>query len=127
MNHGTIDGQATPQPIARSSGRIHELDALRGIAALGMVVWHYGAHFGAMPFKLALFPFYSAGFLFVDFFFVLSGYVIARAFWRAPRQSRLGSNILARVARMYPLHLLTLLFVAILLACVPATAHDPDF
>ena len=76
MNYVSIDGQVMPQPIVRSSGRIHELDALRGIAALGVVVWHYGAHFGAMPFKLALFPFYNAGFLFVDFFFVLSGYVI---------------------------------------------------
>ena len=128
MNHGTIGGQAMPQTIATSSGRrIHELDALRGIAALGVVVWHYGAHFGATPLGLALFPFYNAGFLFVDFFFVLSGYVIARAFWREPRQSQLGANILARIARMYPLHLLTLLLVAVLLACLPATARDPDF
>jgi peptidoglycan/LPS O-acetylase OafA/YrhL len=128
MKDGTIGGPATPNTVAISSGgRIHELDALRGIAALGVVVWHYGAHFGSMPFRLALFPFYNAGFLFVDFFFVLSGYVIARAFWREPRQSRLGANIVARLARMYPLHLLTLLLVAILLACLPVTAQDPDF
>lgn len=124
MNDSTIAG---PTMTSSSGSRIHELDALRGIAALGVVVWHYGIHFGATPFRLALFPFYNAGFLFVDFFFVLSGYVIARAFWRQPRQSRFGANVLARVARMYPLHLLTLLLVAILLACMPAAARDPDF
>lgn len=121
------DGTAPALAAAPTRGRIGELDALRGIAALGVVVWHYGAHFGAMPFRQLLYPFYNAGFLFVDFFFVLSGYVIARAFWREPRQERLGANMLARIARMYPLHLLTLLLVAALLAGMPATAMDPDF
>jgi peptidoglycan/LPS O-acetylase OafA/YrhL len=128
MSNRKTGGEAMANTILTSSGRrIPELDALRGIAALGVVVWHYGAHFGATPLGFALFPFYNAGFLFVDFFFVLSGYVIARAFWREPRQSQFGANILARVARMYPLHLLTLLLVVFLLACLPATARDPDF
>lgn len=128
MNDGTIGGQAIPQAtVLKGGSRIHELDALRGIAALGVAVWHYGAHFGATPLHLVLYPFYNAGFLFVDFFFVLSGYVISRAFWREPRRSRLGANILARIARMYPLHLLTLVLVALLLACLPATARDPNF
>jgi peptidoglycan/LPS O-acetylase OafA/YrhL len=67
----------------RRTGRIHELDALRGIAALGVVFWHYGAHFDAHPLTGLLHPFYSAGFLLVDFFFVLSGYVIGRAYWNS--------------------------------------------
>jgi peptidoglycan/LPS O-acetylase OafA/YrhL len=110
-----------------SSGRIHELDALRGIAAMGVVLWHYADHFGARPLELALHPFYNAGFLLVDFFFVLSGYVIARAYWKPSRQSQPLRNIWARVARLYPLHLLTLLLVVALLAAMPAGVSDPSF
>lgn len=124
MNDSTIGGRTNATPVG---GRIHELDALRGIAALGVVVWHYGTHFDARPLQFALFPFYNAGFLFVDFFFVLSGYVISRAFWREPRQSRLAANIFARIARMYPLHLLTLVLVSILLTCLPEAAQNPNF
>ena len=115
--------QATP----RVSGRLHELDALRGIAALGVVAWHYRWHFGATPFATLLHPFYNAGFLFVDFFFVLSGLVIARAYWREPRQWRFVANVQARIARLYPLHLLTLVVTALLLAGLPAGANSPEF
>lgn len=128
MNDPKVENNGAPHAAATpAGGRIPELDALRGIAALGVVVWHYGVHFGATPLELPLLPFYNAGFLFVDFFFVLSGYVISRAFWREPRQSRLGANILARIARMYPLHLAMLLLVAALLACLPAASTNPDF
>lgn len=94
-------------------GRIKAFDSLRGMAALGVVFWHYGAHFQAHPFQSLLAPFYSAGYLLVDFFFVLSGYVIAKAYWREGRQRNLGINIWSRVSRLYPLHLLTLVLVAI--------------
>lgn len=99
--------------------RIHELDALRGIAALGVVIWHYGAHFGARPLESLLFPFYNSGFLLVDFFFVLSGYVIARSYWRAERQYRFMGNLWTRIARLYPLHLVTLLATALLIWFLP--------
>ena len=118
---------AAPVQVPAASGRILELDALRGIAALGVVVWHYGAHFGAMPFHALLYPFYNAGFLFVDFFFVLSGYVISRAYWREPRRLHFGRNVMSRIARLYPLHLATLLIVAGLLAALPAGTPAPAF
>lgn len=117
-----IDEQAPPP-----SGRILELDALRGIAALGVVFWHYGAHFHAHPLAGLLYPFYNAGFLLVDFFFVLSGYVIARAYWRESRQWNFNRNVWARVARLYPLHLLTLLATILLVAWLPDGANNPDF
>jgi peptidoglycan/LPS O-acetylase OafA/YrhL len=108
-------------------GRIHELDALRGLAALGVVVWHYGIHFHAQPLHALLMPLYTAGFLLVDFFFVLSGYVIARAYWKVARQGRPLANVYARIARLYPLHLLTLLATALLLVALPAQGGDPVF
>lgn len=111
----------------RTTGRIHELDALRGIAALGVVFWHYGAHFDAHPLWQLLQPFYNAGFLLVDFFFVLSGFVIARAYWNPKRQSHAWRNIWARIARLYPLHLLTLLVTVALVLTLPAGAQDVDF
>ena len=109
------------------TGRILELDALRGIAAMGVVFWHYGAHFDAHPLSWLLFPFYNAGFLLVDFFFVLSGYVIARAYWRPSRQHQPARNIWARVARLYPLHVLMLLVTVALVATLPPGATDTDF
>jgi peptidoglycan/LPS O-acetylase OafA/YrhL len=117
--------EAPPGPA--TSGRILELDALRGIAALGVVLWHYGAHFHARPLDAVLHPFYNAGFLLVDFFFVLSGYVIARAYWRPARQFHPAANIWARIARLYPLHLITLLATVLIIASLPAGASDPDF
>ncbi|KAA0072053.1 acyltransferase [Rhodanobacter sp. T12-5] len=100
---------------ARSeTGRIKAFDSLRGLAALGVVLWHYGAHFQAHPLAGVFTPFYRAGYLLVDFFFVLSGYVITRAYWTDSRRHRLGANVRSRIARLYPLHFFTLLIVAIL-------------
>jgi peptidoglycan/LPS O-acetylase OafA/YrhL len=93
-------------------GRIEAFDSLRGLAALGVVLWHYGVHFDAHPLGRIFSPFYHAGYLFVDFFFVLSGYVIARAYWTVQRERRLADNIRSRLARLYPLHFFTLVIVA---------------
>src|SRR6266853_3180955 len=93
--------------------RLVDLDSLRGIAALAVVLWHYRVHFQATPLFEMLAPFYLRGFLAVDFFFVLSGFVLARTYWRGARRSFLIRNVLERVARLYPLHFATLLVVAI--------------
>ena len=51
--------------------RLHGLDALRGIAALCVVGLHTGAVFGG-------FPYFAKGYLAVDFFLMLSGFMMAR-------------------------------------------------
>jgi peptidoglycan/LPS O-acetylase OafA/YrhL len=94
--------------------RYRELDALRGFAALGIVFWHYRAHFLATPLPQLFEPFYRAGFYCVDFFFVLSGVVLARAYLTEPRRHDLAGNLVRRLARIYPLHLATLIAVALL-------------
>src|SRR5205823_1197413 len=58
-------------------------------------------------------PFYLGGFLSIDFFFVLSGFVLARTYWTEARRFLLLQNFIERVARLYPLHLVMLLITAL--------------
>lgn len=108
-------------------GRFHELDSLRAFAALGVVGWHYTNHFKAAPLTDLMLPFYRHGLLLVDFFFVLSGFVLAHAFWREERRTRLTGNLLARIGRLYPLHLVTLLLVAGLQWVLTGPLGNPPF
>ena len=94
--------------------RITELDGIRGLAALGVVVYHYHKHLGGAPFEAALFPVYRGGLLFVDLFFVLSGFILAQVYSYEARYPALRPAVVSRIARLYPLHLLTLCAVAAL-------------
>ena len=91
--------------------RIPELDSLRGMAAVGIVLWHYSGHFHAQPISILLYPFYNAGRYLVDLFFVLSGFVLTMAYLRPKRQKRVAKGLTNRIARLYPLHLVTLILV----------------
>ncbi|NUM52486.1 MAG: acyltransferase [Candidatus Hydrogenedentes bacterium] len=97
-----------------SERRITELDGIRGLAALGVVVYHYHRHFEAAPWDALLFPIYRGGLLFVDLFFVLSGFILAQVYSHEARYPTLRSAVVSRIARLYPLHLLTLAAVGAL-------------
>lgn len=73
------------------------LDAWRGIAALLVMLFH-------MPFSWsgATHAFIRHSYLFVDFFFVLSGFVLAHAIMN--RQPDARSFIWQRIGRLWPLH-----------------------
>jgi peptidoglycan/LPS O-acetylase OafA/YrhL len=94
--------------------RFHLLDAIRGIAALLVVAYHAPPDFGRlMPFR--------SGFLAVDLFFVLSGFVIALSYERRLREGFSFRNfVAARLIRIYPAYLLGTLFAII---AGVATAH----
>ena len=76
--------------------------------------FHYRAHFGAAPFEGWLSPVYSSGMYLVDVFFVLSGYLLATVY--RERRDFIGLAW-ARIARLVPLHVATLLLVAGLQYC----------
>lgn len=82
------------------------LESLRGIAALGVVVFHI-----AWTFPLYDIGLIRNGYLMVDLFFVLSGFVICHSYGRRLDTGRdVAKFIWIRFGRLYPLHLI-LLFV----------------
>lgn len=91
---------AAPAPAAAPQ-RFIALDSLRGIAALFIVFYHMGP-FGWVA---AWRPFQS-GWMMVDFFFVLSGFVIAMSYGaRLAQGYPRWSFLLIRLGRVFPLHL----------------------
>jgi peptidoglycan/LPS O-acetylase OafA/YrhL len=100
---------------ARSSGSVEQLGSLtplRGIAALWVVLFHFCWRFPAIHPDRYTGAVYK-GYLAVDLFFVLSGFVITHvykeSFARRVTAGRYRDFLKARVARIYPLHLAMLL------------------
>lgn len=97
---------AKHESAATANGHRHSfatLDGLRGVAAIAVVLFHYPSLVGRQ-----IVP---QGYLAVDFFFLLSGFVLTFAY-----QGRLASGwslnqfLRVRIARLYPLYCLGLLF-----------------
>ncbi|SFR86172.1 acyltransferase family protein [Sphingomonas jatrophae] len=96
--------------------RLACLDALRAIAAAIVVVHHAGP----MLFGSMLLP---RGYLAVDFFFMLSGFVMAHAYDDRLREGLSGTAMLrARIVRLYPTIAIGILAAA---AVMLATGSDP--
>lgn len=101
----------------------HAVDLLRGIAALAVVLFHYLNFFippgqeqtvpnfrELEPLRGILWPAYGYGLWAVQLFWLISGFVFAAVYVGTGVSTR--KFVLARIARLYPLHLLTLLIVA---------------
>ncbi len=84
--------------------KFDSLESLRGVAALLVALSHSSFLYGQQH------QFISNAGVFVDFFFVLSGFVMAFAYFDKVREGMpFFRFILLRFGRLYPLHLLTLL------------------
>jgi len=101
--------------------RFPVLDGWRGLCALFVALFHFNAlgHFYAVPFV-------RGSYLFVDFFFVLSGFVITHAYMRRLNSVADGrSFLIRRLGRVWPLHAATLI-AFIPLEIVKALAINSD-
>jgi peptidoglycan/LPS O-acetylase OafA/YrhL len=87
--------------------RYQGLDGLRGIAALSIAVFHFYGNWG--------------GYLAVDLFLILSGFVLAHR--HRVRQESPAEFIVARIARLYPLHIVTMCLF--LLVAIVTGLEDP--
>lgn len=71
----------------------HTLDSLRGLAAIAIVVFHVTGDWG--------------GYLAVDFFLVLSGFILSHKYLYMSDVDSI-SFVGSRLARLYPLHIYSL-------------------
>jgi peptidoglycan/LPS O-acetylase OafA/YrhL len=105
--------------------RFVSLDAGRGVGAFSVVLWHWshffdeGVHSGEVPtrpFSEVFYWLYSYGWMGVEFFFALSGFIFFHYYFELIHDRRVGAGefFKRRFARLYPLHGLTLLIVIIL-------------
>ncbi|WP_405654700.1 acyltransferase family protein [Streptomyces sp. NBC_00019] len=116
-----------PRARKRPGRRLHAIDGLRLVAALMVVVHHYAGTYRVnqpgnaiwgrpvseiMP---TVFRFASYGWIGVEIFFVISGFVICMSCWgRTPRQF-----FVSRVIRLYPAYWFAIVFTTGVLAALP--------
>ncbi len=115
---------------------VHELRALtgvRGIAAWFVVFYHIRLSIAGLP--IGLRDIFAKGYLAVDFFFLLSGFVIWLTWSGRIRTGGMNGDgasiprfLQKRIARIWPLHLVTLGGAVALALVLRATGRsDPQF
>ncbi|MGY4615501.1 peptidoglycan/LPS O-acetylase OafA/YrhL [Bradyrhizobium sp. USDA 4472] len=101
--------------------KLHTLDGMRGVAAISVLLFHLGAWTEQRSFL-------SHGYLAVDFFFCLSGFVMAHAYGK-----RLSANmtfrdfVVQRVIRLYPVIFLGMILGAIYYLILATLTKNPSF
>lgn len=97
-------------PAAQPQGRFIALDSLRGLIAVAIMIFHMGNVgwiAGWTPFR--------SGWMLVEFFFVLSGFVITASYGaRLAQGYPRGRFLLIRLGRVYPLHIVVVALMVLL-------------
>lgn len=104
--------------------RFETLDSWRGLCAIMVVIYHYiyVVRLDALNFTLI-----SNSYLFVDFFFVLSGFVVCHAYRTRIRDARQATGfMLRRIGRLWPLHLAVLFALMLAVMAINLGGHFPD-
>jgi peptidoglycan/LPS O-acetylase OafA/YrhL len=91
-----------------SQRRYLALDAFRGLAAVGVAIFHFR---WTHP-ELSTSGTFERLFNLLDFFFVLSGFVLAHVY--LSKQQPVGEFLWRRLARLYPLHVFALVMFLLL-------------
>ena len=94
--------------------QLNQITFTRFIAALSVVFFHYGQ--SIFPANISfLFENLTAGPIAVGYFYVLSGFIMAIAYYQPQKDKQQGINKkkywIARFARIYPVYLLALLII----------------
>ncbi len=104
----------------KSANYLSNLTPLRGIAAILTVIFHVDLFLGGVLVPFSFSALLTRMYLMVDFFFILSGFILCHVYGKYFAESVSGKEFrkfsIARFARVYPLHILTLAFMVLLYA-----------
>jgi peptidoglycan/LPS O-acetylase OafA/YrhL/lysophospholipase L1-like esterase len=121
---GALDGPAA-NTRAMAKFRVPELDALRFLAAIGVVLYHFTYHHQIEGAGATAFPILERlsafGYLGVNLFLMISGFVVL---WSA-RDRRPGEFIVARVVRLYPEFWIAVILSSIAFTLLPGAHPRP--
>ena len=111
---------------ANPKDKVVGIELLRFLSAFAVLMWHY-QHFGlvtddmsfersAQPFYDWLYPFYEHGRNGVRVFWCISGFIFFLTYYRSISERRTDFRTFAvnRFSRLYPLHVVSLIAVAVL-------------
>ncbi len=102
------------------------LDGLRFWAAFFVVVYHYASE---APVPIYDFhPAFDRGYLATDFFLMLSGFVLGKAYGRAVEEGKIAplAFLTKRLARIWPAHIIVLIMTAALVFAAHLAGFDPQ-
>lgn len=107
--------------------RVYLLDIARGIAAISVAIFHYKLFYSYnintekyvlenQPFYEYIRLIYQNGWIAVQFFFLLSGFIFFKFYLNKINKKRISfyNFFILRISRLYPLHLITLIFVLLI-------------
>src|SRR5579862_660023 len=125
-------GRACGWPAGRQSAamqgpaNLKPLTSLRFVAAMWVVLFHYWPHLAVAGTP----PLVAKGYLGVECFFVLSGFILCHVYLPSFEAGRFkyGDFLWARIARIYPLHIATLVAMGLMagVALAAGLPVDPD-
>jgi peptidoglycan/LPS O-acetylase OafA/YrhL len=121
------DELSTTQAMVARPRPLQALTGIRGAAALSVIVFHVarGIYHQSLVPGLLNFPPVRDGFRGVDLFFILSGFImihVHRKDFRVITWPSVRHFAALRVLRIYPANFVTLLFIALIVAALPAYA-----
>ncbi|HEY0266799.1 MAG TPA: acyltransferase [Rhizomicrobium sp.] len=119
-----------PAQAAIKTGTIRALAGARAFPPLMVVMFHFseGHHYsGWKPLDFLA----TRGYLWVEFFFVLSGFILTHAYWARMgellRRPGYFAFLRARLIRLYPLHLFMLLWLLAMVILLRLLGHEGGY
>src|SRR5690348_18238288 len=119
VRNAPVATRPTTDP-ARSGGRGAYVDGIRAVAVVAVLLYHWVSQY---------LPVFDGGYVGVDVFFVLSGFVITSVLWNRSSRGGLGAEygsfLTRRLRRLYPALLAMLLLggVAVAVAGKPVSVR----